>query len=73
VHPLVVLLALVIAGTAYGVVGLLMAVPTVAAGSVLARHFWETRVPWAGTVSTDAAPDDQESWTARVPARTRGK
>lgn len=47
VHPLVVLLALVIAGTVYGVLGLLVAVPTVAAGSVLVRHFWETRVPWA--------------------------
>ena len=46
-HPLVVLLALVIAGTVYGVLGLLIAVPSVAAASVLARHYWETRVPWA--------------------------
>lgn len=46
-HPLVVLLALVIAGTVYGVLGLLIAVPSVAAVSVLARHLWETRVPWA--------------------------
>jgi hypothetical protein len=46
-HPLVVLLALEIAGTVYGVLGLLIAVPTVAAASVLARHLWETRVPWA--------------------------
>lgn len=46
-HPLVVLLALVIAGTVYGVLGLLIAVPSVAAVSVLARHYWETRVPWA--------------------------
>lgn len=47
VHPLVVLLALVIAGTVYGVIGLLIAVPSVAAGNVLVSHFWETRVPWA--------------------------
>jgi predicted PurR-regulated permease PerM len=54
-HPLVVLLALVIAGTVYGVVGLLIAVPGVAAVSVLARHLWETRVPWA-TIPPTLAP-----------------
>lgn len=75
VHPLVVLLALVIAGTVYGVIGLLVAVPAVAAGSVLARHFWETRVPWADTSAVDlAASDDRAaSWTARVPVRPRTK
>lgn len=55
VHPLVVLLALVIAGTVYGIIGLLIAVPSVAAGSVLVRHFWETRVPWAHTPITPPA------------------
>jgi predicted PurR-regulated permease PerM len=49
VHPLVVLLALVVAGTVYGLLGLLIAVPLVAAGNVLVTHFWHTRVPWAGT------------------------
>jgi len=75
VHPLVVLLALVIAGTVYGVIGLLVAVPAVAAGSVLARHFWETRVPWADTSAVDlvASDDPRASWTSRVPVRSRSK
>ncbi len=75
VHPVVVLLALVIAGTVYGVLGLLMAVPSVAAGSVLVRHFWETRVPWADTSAVDlvATGDPPPSWTARLPVRPRGK
>ena len=75
VHPLVVLLSLVIAGTVYGVIGLLMAVPSVAAGSVLVRHFWETRVPWADTSAVDLATshDPPASWTARVPVRPRSK
>lgn len=46
-HPLVVLLALVVAGTLYGVFGLLIAVPVVAAANVLLGHLWRTRVPWA--------------------------
>lgn len=54
VHPLVVLLALVIAGTVYGLIGLLIAVPSVAAGNVLVSHYWETRVPWARTPDTPA-------------------
>jgi predicted PurR-regulated permease PerM len=66
VHPLVVLLALVIAGTVYGVVGLLIAVPAVAAGSVLVRHFWETRVPWA---NTPIAPQAQTG--AQTPDQTQ--
>jgi predicted PurR-regulated permease PerM len=75
VHPVVVLLALVIAGTVYGVLGLLMAVPSVAAGSVLARHLWESRVPWADTSAVDLAAtgDPPASWPARVPVRPRGK
>lgn len=75
VHPVVVLLSLVIAGTVYGVLGLLIAVPSVAAGSVLVRHFWETRVPWADTSAVDLAAhgDPAASWTARVPVRPRGK
>ena len=47
-HPLVVLLALLVAGTLYGIPGLLLAVPAVAAVNVLLAHFWRTRVPWAG-------------------------
>ena len=47
-HPLVVLLALLVAGTLYGLFGLIVAVPIVAAANVLVGHLWSTRVPWAG-------------------------
>ncbi len=47
-HPLVVLLALLVAGTLYGIFGLLVAVPLVAGANVLLGHLWRTRVPWAG-------------------------
>ncbi|HSK91340.1 MAG TPA: AI-2E family transporter [Euzebyales bacterium] len=56
VHPLAVLLALVIAGTVYGLLGLLIAVPSVAAGNVLATHFWRSRVPWAEDPDDPATP-----------------
>lgn len=46
-HPLVVLLALIVGGVMYGVFGLIVAVPVVAAVNVLLGHFWRTRVPWA--------------------------
>lgn len=52
-HPLLVLLALLVAGTLYGVFGLLVAVPTVAGAKVLMVHLWRTRVPWAaGSTAT---------------------
>jgi len=47
VHPLMVLLALLVAGTLYGIFGMLVAVPTVAGAKVLVLHMWRTRVPWA--------------------------
>jgi predicted PurR-regulated permease PerM len=46
-HPLMVLLALLVAGTLYGIFGMLVAIPLVAAVNVLVAHFWRTRVPWA--------------------------
>jgi predicted PurR-regulated permease PerM len=55
VHPLVVLFALLIAGTAYGIFGMLVAVPLVAAAKVVGMHLWQTRVPWAQQV--DPLPD----------------
>jgi predicted PurR-regulated permease PerM len=75
VHPLVVLLALAVAGAVYGILGLLMAVPTVAAGNVLATHFWQTRVPWARTPDEDLPPPpvvEREPVTRRV-LEPRGK
>ena len=48
-HPIMVLLALLVAGTLYGIFGMLIAIPLVAALNVLAAHLWRTRVPWART------------------------
>ena len=58
VHPLMVLLALLVAGTLYGIFGMLVAVPVVAGGKVLVVHLWQTRVPWAAgaTAAAGAAP-----------------
>ena len=75
VHPLVVLLALAVAGAVYGILGLLMAVPAVAAGNVLATHFWQTRVPWAGEPEPDI-PQHPALIESPVPDRvleSRGK
>jgi predicted PurR-regulated permease PerM len=71
VHPLVVLLSLVIAGTVYGVLGLLVAVPSVAAGSVLVRHFWETRVPWANAPADTPEARTMTSLGEREPLSAR--
>ncbi|MGI8575978.1 MAG: AI-2E family transporter [Egibacteraceae bacterium] len=56
-HPLIVLLALVVGGSLYGIFGLIVAVPGVAAVNVLAGHTWQTRVPWSG----DDTPEDASS------------
>jgi predicted PurR-regulated permease PerM len=47
VHPLAVLLGVIVAGTMWGVIGMFLVVPVVAAAKVLASHLWRTRVPWA--------------------------
>jgi predicted PurR-regulated permease PerM len=75
VHPLAVLLALLVAGAVYGVLGLLMAVPALAAANVLATHFWQTRVPWAKTEEPDEPGPVPEvpSSPPRVPAEPRVK
>lgn len=46
-HPLAVLLGLLVAGSLYGVFGMLVVVPLIAGAKVVVQHFWETRVPWA--------------------------
>lgn len=48
VHPLAVLLGLLVAGSLYGVFGMLVAVPLIAGAKVVVQHVWHTRVPWAG-------------------------
>jgi predicted PurR-regulated permease PerM len=47
IHPLAVLFGVLIAAALWGVLGMLLVVPMVAAVKVLASHLWRTRVPWA--------------------------
>jgi predicted PurR-regulated permease PerM len=71
-HPLTVLFALLAGGTLYGFVGLLLAVPLVAAIRVVANHVWNTRVPWADDdTSADSGMLDVASTAA--PAETGGE
>lgn len=60
-HPLMVLLALLVAGTLYGIFGMLVAIPLVAAVNVVAVHFWRTRVPWVRAEGQPHLPPVAES------------
>ncbi len=55
-HPAVVLFAILIMGTLFGIVGLLLAVPLVAALQVLVRELWVKRMDGIGV---DAEPPDR--------------
>ncbi|HVM20586.1 MAG TPA: AI-2E family transporter, partial [Egibacteraceae bacterium] len=46
-HPAVVVLALLAAGAVYGIGGMLLAVPAVAALKVVAEYLWRRHIPWA--------------------------
>jgi predicted PurR-regulated permease PerM len=48
-HPVVVVFAILIMGTFFGLVGLLLAVPLVAALKVLVQELWVTRMDRMGT------------------------
>lgn len=54
-HPLAVLLGLLVAGSLYGIFGMLVVVPVIAGAKAVLQHFWETRVPW-GAASADDVP-----------------
>jgi predicted PurR-regulated permease PerM len=58
-HPVVVVCAILIMGTLFGFVGLLLAVPLVAALSVLAHELWITRMDRIGVdpISIDSGPN----------------
>jgi predicted PurR-regulated permease PerM len=47
IHPLAVLFGVLIAAALWGILGMLLVVPAVAAAKVLASHVWRTRIPWA--------------------------
>lgn len=67
-HPLVVLLALLVAGVLYGIPGLVVSVPLVAAGNVLLSHFWRTRVPWAAPAGAARSSSGGDDDTAPSPS-----
>jgi predicted PurR-regulated permease PerM len=56
-HPAVVVFALLIMGTLFGFVGLLLAVPLVAAGLVLVQELWISRMD---NIGTDPDPPPKE-------------
>jgi predicted PurR-regulated permease PerM len=68
-HPVTVMLGLLVAGTLFGLSGMLLAVPVIAAVKILVLHYWDTRMqwppaavpqtPWAGEgTGEDAAPGE---------------
>lgn len=46
-HPITVMLGLLVAGTLYGILGMLVAVPVIAAIKLVLLHLLATRAPWA--------------------------
>jgi predicted PurR-regulated permease PerM len=56
-HPVVVVFAILIMGTLFGLIGLLLAVPLVAALSVLVRELWVERMDKQGPDTRTPPPD----------------
>ena len=54
-HPVTVMLGLLIGGTLLGLLGMLLAVPTIAALKILVLHYWDTKMQWPPPVE-DIAP-----------------
>ena len=65
-HPVVVVSAILIMGTLFHVIGLLLAVPLVAALSVLVRELWIARMDRMGTDPRAPAPKQEKTIPARV-------
>ena len=66
-HPVVVILAILVMGTLFGFIGLLLAVPLVAALSVLAHELWISRMDRIGVDPHPPAlePDEGEALNKR--------
>lgn len=64
-HPVTVMLGLLVAGTLYGILGMLVAIPVIATVKLVALHLLATRAPWATgdlpTPSTASLRDQPES------------
>ena len=67
-HPAVVLFGLLLMGSLFGVVGLLLAVPVVATVQILMRELWVRRMDGAGT---DPRPPSREQRRNEPPRRLR--
>jgi predicted PurR-regulated permease PerM len=65
-HPVVVVSAILIMGTLFHVIGLLLAVPLVAALSVLVRELWIARMDRMGTDPRAPTPEQEKTIPARV-------
>lgn len=60
-HPVVVISAILIMGTLFNVIGLLLAVPLVAALSVLVRELWVARMDQIGTDPRASVPKQEKT------------
>jgi predicted PurR-regulated permease PerM len=65
-HPVVVVSAILIMGSLFHLIGLLLAVPLVAALSVLVRELWIVRMDRIGTDPRAPTPEQEKTMPARV-------
>jgi predicted PurR-regulated permease PerM len=65
-HPVVVVSAILIMGSLFHLIGLLLAVPLVAALSVLVRELWIARMDRIGTDPRAPTPEKEKTMPARV-------
>jgi predicted PurR-regulated permease PerM len=68
-HPVVVVSAILIMGTLFHVIGLLLAVPLVAALSVLVRELWISQMDRIGTDSRTSTPEQKKKPDKSGPLR----
>jgi predicted PurR-regulated permease PerM len=67
-HPVTVILGLLVGGTLLGLVGMLIAVPLVAAIKILALHVWDTRMTWPPKPKEDPIAPKDDGAPSRVEA-----
>ncbi len=73
-HPALIILALLVGGSVGGLLGVVLAVPLLAAAKVLAGHFWRTRVlgePWEQAVESIVYQPDPTATAEMLAVRLR--
>jgi membrane protein implicated in regulation of membrane protease activity len=65
-HPVVVISAILIMGTLFQLIGLVLAVPLVAALSVLVRELWIARMDRMGTDPRASSPEQGEKEPGKI-------